>query len=174
MTLYYSYSVTVLNPKALLQRSRLWAMITLKNSPRELWQYGAAAFNMCGIAYQRSIMYQTADRTSVWRTMPMQLKTFRAYYPSLTLQPLLPGPTKMIHPGLTQWHTTFFNNHVLLFFSFLLLHFLFFSFLFFCPGQTSPAGRDFLHADGALLLLPPPAAERRKKRWLIIAITWYV
>lgn len=107
--------------------------------------HGAAAFNICGIAYQRSIMYQTADRTSVWRTMPMQLNTFRAYYPSLTLQPLLPRPTK-------KWFIQVSHNDA--------PHFNFFSF---CPGQISPADRDSPHADGALLLLPPPAAEGRNK-----------
>lgn len=55
---------------------------------------GAAAFTVWGLTYQRNIMYQTADRTSEWRALPTQLKTFRAYYPSLTLQPLLPSPTK--------------------------------------------------------------------------------
>lgn len=98
----------------------LWAIITLKNSPCEWWQYGAAAFNVCGIAYQRSIMYQTADRTSEWRTMPMQLKTFRAYYPSLTLQPLLPSPTKSDSSRCNTMTHHIFNNHVPLFFSFLL------------------------------------------------------
>lgn len=130
----------------------------LKNTRRELWLYGPAAFNVCGIAYQRSVMYQSADSTSVWRTMPTQLKTFRAYYPSLTLQPLLPSPTKNDSP----WSNTMTRLNVMFPFSFLFL------FLFFRLGQTSPAGLDYPHADGALLLLPPPAADRRKR--LVIKI----
>lgn len=33
-------------------------------------------------------MYQASDRPSVWRTTSVQLNTFRAHYPSLTLRPL--------------------------------------------------------------------------------------
>lgn len=114
-TLFQSISSAVLIPlslnwapatRLLKTTDVLWSCDRSTWTPRwELWPCAPAAFNVCGIAYQRSIRYQSADRTPVWRTLPTQLKTFRAYYPSLTLQL---AQLKMIHPGLTQWHVTFF------------------------------------------------------------------
>lgn len=80
---------------------------------------GAAAFSMCAIAYQRSVMYRGTDRTSVRRTTPAQLKTCKAYYPSFTLQPLLPSPAQNDSSRSYTVTHHIFNNHVPPFFSFL-------------------------------------------------------
>lgn len=135
------YSITVIlqptelkDTAAAAAQTCFWATITLKNSRCELWQHGAAAFNMCGIAYQRSIMYQSADRTSVWRTMPTQLKTFRAYYPSLTFSRSSPAQLKNDSSWANTMTRHIFNNYVPLF--------LFFSFV-----------RDKTHLQVGIILM---------------------
>lgn len=87
--------------------------------------------------------------------------TFKAYYLSLTLQPLLPSPT---NNGSPRSHTMTHQILILVFF-FVFISLVFSSppFLFIWSGLISPAGRDSPRADGALLLLPPPAAKRRNK-----------